>query len=140
MKEGYRFLVWLSILVFFLINLISFAIISSVENVSEICDERLVPLALFAIAFNVVQVVVFMEIKKDTTLIFLLKVCLLIPSMLLIVFFWLRFYKCIEQLPISLQFLFILEVIMAHINVVLVGGYVIYYISKTTHGQYIAIE
>lgn len=122
-----KFLLWTGILVFCFINFLAFAIISSTETNTDVCDERLVPLSLFALAFNIVQVLAFCEIKKEKCSILFLRFFLVIPSGLFVVFFWQSFYKCFGQIkPKSLEVIFVIETLLAHINLIIV----LFYYSK----------
>ncbi len=128
-----KFLLWVGVFAFCMINFIMFAIISSSENATEVCDERLVPLSIFALAFNVVQVMIFIDSKKETKWSIAGKVLLMGPSVLFLVIFWSSFYSCIGQLPSkTLEVLFIVETAMAHINVFLVLYYFYYIYSHET--------
>lgn len=121
-------MLWTGILVFCFVNFLAFAIISSTEINSDVCDERLVPLSLFALAFNIVQVLAFCEIKKEKCSILTLRIFLVAPSGIFIVFFWSNFYKCLGKIdPQSLQDIFIIETVLAHINLIIV---LIYYWKK----------
>ena len=121
-------LYWTGIFVFVLMNMIALIIVTSSQIAMDICDEKISPLCIFAICFNIVQILAFCEINTETCSVVILRLTSAAPSFLLIVFFWVDFIFCFNKIePKSLMAIFITEIVFAHINLVAIA---IFYVWK----------